>query len=121
MNSSNFRDIILYHFSIFVQIREAAQALLLAELRRIGPEGRKQVVDDWSPFLPSYVDPALSLLEQSTVQHQDREDQEPDDDDDDQILGGELKTCITYVWREEGVYTVSRQTAFTIGPASLVT
>ena len=72
------------------QIREAAQALLLAELRRIGPEGRKRVVDDWSPFLPSYVDPALSLLEASSQQHTDHDEaSEQDDDDDDQILGGE--------------------------------
>ena len=45
-----------------MQVRDAAQALLLAELRRIGAEGRKQVVDDWAPYLPSYVDPALSLM-----------------------------------------------------------
>lgn len=41
-----------------LEIREAAQALLLAELQRIGPEGRKQVVDSWA----SYVDPAVSLI-----------------------------------------------------------
>ena len=46
----------------FQQIREAAQALLLAELQRIGPEGRKQVVDSWAPYLPTYVDPAVSLI-----------------------------------------------------------
>ena len=34
------------------QVREAAQAILLAELRRIGLEGRKQVVDTWAPQLP---------------------------------------------------------------------
>ncbi|KAK7474852.1 hypothetical protein BaRGS_00033924 [Batillaria attramentaria] len=43
-----------------LEIREAAQALLLAELRRIGPEGRKVVIDEWSPYLPTYVDPSLS-------------------------------------------------------------
>ncbi|KAK2177630.1 hypothetical protein NP493_589g03000 [Ridgeia piscesae] len=45
-----------------LEIREAAQALLLAELQRIGPEGRKQVVDSWAPYLPTYVDPAVSLI-----------------------------------------------------------
>ncbi|GFS16350.1 WD repeat-containing protein 7 [Elysia marginata] len=45
-----------------LEIREAAQALLLAELRRINPEGRKRLLDQWAPFLPSYVDPELSLL-----------------------------------------------------------
>ena len=43
-------------------MRDAAQALLLAELRRIGAAGRKRVVDDWALYLPSYVDPAVSLL-----------------------------------------------------------
>lgn len=36
------------------QIREAAQALLLAELGRIGPKGRKTLVDNWSQYLPMY-------------------------------------------------------------------
>ena len=46
-------------------MRDAAQALLLAELRRIGADGRKKVVDDWAPFLPSYVDPSLSILSEN--------------------------------------------------------
>ncbi|CAN7981117.1 unnamed protein product, partial [Ixodes pacificus] len=37
-----------------LQVREAAQALLLAELRRIGPKGRKAVVDEWGVYLPNY-------------------------------------------------------------------
>lgn len=36
------------------QIREAAQALLLAELGRMGPKGRKTLVDSWSQYLPMY-------------------------------------------------------------------
>lgn len=35
-----------------LEIREGAQALLLAELRRLGAKGRKQLVDEWAPFLP---------------------------------------------------------------------
>jgi len=35
-------------------VREAAQALLLAELGRLGPKGRKALVDSWAQFLPSY-------------------------------------------------------------------
>ena len=42
-----------------LEIREASQALLLAELRRIGAEGRREVVDSWAPHLPSYVDPQV--------------------------------------------------------------
>ena len=39
-----------------IEIREAAQALLLAELRRIGSKGRKALVEEWAPFLPQYAD-----------------------------------------------------------------
>lgn len=37
-----------------LEVREAAQALLLAELGRLGPKGRKTLVDDWSQYLPLY-------------------------------------------------------------------
>ena len=74
-------------------MRGAAQALLLAELRRIGPEGRKKVVDNWSVFLPSYVDPALSLLtEQQQQQLTGQQGAALQDDDcleeEDGMLGG---------------------------------
>uniref|UniRef100_A0A4W5K8G3 WD repeat domain 7 n=1 Tax=Hucho hucho TaxID=62062 RepID=A0A4W5K8G3_9TELE len=39
---------------------EAAQALLLAELRRIGQSGRKDTIDLWAPYLPQYVDQVSS-------------------------------------------------------------
>jgi WD40 repeat protein len=35
-----------------LEVREAAQALLLAELRRLGPKGRKQLVEEWAINLP---------------------------------------------------------------------
>jgi hypothetical protein len=38
----------------YCKVREAAQALLLAELGRLGPKGRKALVDSWAQFLPSY-------------------------------------------------------------------
>ncbi|XP_076849105.1 WD repeat-containing protein 7 isoform X1 [Brachyhypopomus gauderio] len=43
-----------------LELREAAQALLLAELRRIGQSGRKDTIDMWAPYLPQYVDTASS-------------------------------------------------------------
>lgn len=45
-----------------MELREAAQALLLRELSRIGPVGRKALIDRWAPYLPTLVDPALSIL-----------------------------------------------------------
>ncbi|XP_039278488.1 WD repeat-containing protein 7-like [Nilaparvata lugens] len=36
------------------KVREAAQALLLAELGRIGTKGRKALVDAWAQFLPVF-------------------------------------------------------------------
>ncbi|XP_057311095.1 WD repeat-containing protein 7-like isoform X1 [Hydractinia symbiolongicarpus] len=41
-----------------LEIREAAQAILLAELRRIGQNGRKQLIEAWSPHLPQDFDSA---------------------------------------------------------------
>lgn len=41
-----------------LEIREAAQAILLGELRRIGAVGRKQLIDAWSPHLPQDLETA---------------------------------------------------------------
>lgn len=38
--------------TIDLQVRQAAQSLLMAELRRLGPKGRKALVDYWAQFLP---------------------------------------------------------------------
>uniref|UniRef100_A0A4W3HGW4 WD repeat domain 7 n=1 Tax=Callorhinchus milii TaxID=7868 RepID=A0A4W3HGW4_CALMI len=43
-----------------LEVRGAAQALLLAELGRIGKEGRKETIDSWAPYLPQYVDSVMS-------------------------------------------------------------
>lgn len=37
-----------------IEIREAAQQLLLGELGRMGKKGRKQLVENWAQFLPQY-------------------------------------------------------------------
>ncbi|KAL3860797.1 hypothetical protein ACJMK2_010864, partial [Sinanodonta woodiana] len=66
-----------------LEIREASQALLLAELRRLGPEGRKSIVDNWSPYLPTYVDPNVSLL---SLEKADEEEME---EEIEQVLTGE--------------------------------
>lgn len=62
--------------------------MLLAELRRIGPEGRKAIVDEWSPFLPTYVDPHLSLM---NAESQKVDDEEEDEEDDPMMAGQSLK------------------------------
>ncbi|ELK29589.1 WD repeat-containing protein 7 [Myotis davidii] len=43
-----------------LEVREAAQALLLAELRRIEQAGRKEAIDAWAPYLPQYMDHVMS-------------------------------------------------------------
>ncbi|XP_045313359.1 WD repeat-containing protein 7 isoform X4 [Leopardus geoffroyi] len=43
-----------------LEVREAAQALLLAELRRIEQAGRKEAIDAWAPYLPQYMDHVVS-------------------------------------------------------------
>ncbi|XP_054730501.1 WD repeat-containing protein 7 [Anastrepha obliqua] len=37
-----------------IEIREAAQQILLGELTRMGKKGRKQLVDSWAQYLPLY-------------------------------------------------------------------
>ncbi|KAI2651660.1 WD repeat-containing protein 7 [Labeo rohita] len=51
-----------------LEVREAAQALLLAELRRIGQSGRKDTIDMWAPYLPQYVD-AVSSRKSRKITH----------------------------------------------------
>ncbi|XP_077994081.1 WD repeat-containing protein 7-like isoform X2 [Glandiceps talaboti] len=55
-----------------LEVREAGQALLLAELRRIGSEGRQEVVNSWAPYLPNYVDPQMSIMAQVHAQESER-------------------------------------------------
>lgn len=43
---------------VLMQVREASQALLLAELRRMGPEGRRRLIANWAPSMPNLVDDA---------------------------------------------------------------
>ncbi|XP_054035262.1 WD repeat-containing protein 7 [Dryobates pubescens] len=43
-----------------LEVREAAQALLLAELRRIEQAGRKETIDAWAPYLPHCMDTVIS-------------------------------------------------------------
>uniref|UniRef100_A0A665VWV9 WD repeat domain 7 n=1 Tax=Echeneis naucrates TaxID=173247 RepID=A0A665VWV9_ECHNA len=73
-----------------LEVREAAQALLLAELRRIGQSGRKDTIDMWAPYLPQYVDtvssqpspPALPPPETQPVETKAPEEEMEVTDDD---------------------------------------
>lgn len=40
-----------------LQVRLAAQELLVAELKNLGPDGRKCLVEAWSGYIPKYGDP----------------------------------------------------------------
>uniref|UniRef100_A0A4W2GQJ3 WD repeat-containing protein 7 n=1 Tax=Bos indicus x Bos taurus TaxID=30522 RepID=A0A4W2GQJ3_BOBOX len=51
-----------------LEVREAAQALLLAELRRIEQAGRKEAIDTWAPYLPQYMDHVISRCLSSVPQ-----------------------------------------------------
>ena len=69
---------------------------MLAELRRIGVDGRQKIIGDWSPFLPSNVDSAFNLLSEPVPPPQaaaappanasSATAQDIDDGDDDTIL-----------------------------------
>lgn len=45
-----------------LEIREAAQALLIRELTRLGAEGRRRLIESWAPFLPPLLDDSLSIF-----------------------------------------------------------
>ncbi|CAB0036498.1 unnamed protein product [Trichogramma brassicae] len=69
-----------------LEIREAAQALLLAELGRMGVKGRKALVDYWSPYLPQY------STQEPIAQHSQNHSPPPGapEDDDEEELAEEL-------------------------------
>ncbi|XP_013407449.1 WD repeat-containing protein 7-like isoform X2 [Lingula anatina] len=67
-----------------VQIREAAQALLLAELRRLGPEGRRKVVQEWAPYLPNYIDPSLGPQEVHGAVSSGKTEELPEEEEEEQ-------------------------------------
>uniref|UniRef100_A0A8C5HQJ2 WDR72-like alpha-solenoid domain-containing protein n=1 Tax=Gouania willdenowi TaxID=441366 RepID=A0A8C5HQJ2_GOUWI len=72
-----------------LEVREAAQALLLAELRRIGQSGRKDAIDLWAPYLPQYVDTVSSPPPSSEVQPiETKVPEEEMDVTDDDITAG---------------------------------
>jgi len=55
-------------FCFLFKVREAAQAILLAELRRIGFDCRKKLVETWAPQLPKKLDDTSSSGGGETVQ-----------------------------------------------------
>ena len=73
---------------------------MLAELRRIGVEGRQKIISEWSPFLPSNVDASFSLLSEPVPPAQSTaaapasalaagtQGSDDDDDDNDNLLSG---------------------------------
>lgn len=81
---------------------------MLAELRRVGVEGRQKIISEWSPFLPSNVDPPFSLLSESVSQQQaaagtpattssaGNQDLDDDDDYENLLSGGKLYMFPTF-------------------------
>ena len=53
-----------------IEIREAAQQILLGELGRMGKKGRKQLVESWAQFLPLYThtEPIVQQLPGNAIQ-----------------------------------------------------
>uniref|UniRef100_A0A7E4VMZ0 WD_REPEATS_REGION domain-containing protein n=1 Tax=Panagrellus redivivus TaxID=6233 RepID=A0A7E4VMZ0_PANRE len=50
-----------------MDIRDASQALLIRELNRTGSNGRKKLLHIWAPFLPTLLDPSLSIFGKTTT------------------------------------------------------
>jgi len=74
-----------------LQIRLAAQELLVAELKNLGPKGRKHLVDVWGAYLPKYGDPPFNTVNQTNGggvvtgagTWEPCDDEELDEDDED--------------------------------------
>lgn len=45
-----------------LEVRMAAQALLTRELTRLSVNGRRRLVESWSVFLPTLLDPSFSIF-----------------------------------------------------------
>ncbi|XP_037068818.1 WD repeat-containing protein 7-like [Pollicipes pollicipes] len=75
-----------------IEIRQAAQALLLAELHRLSPRNLKALVDWWAPLLPSYADQPSVVPPQHAPDEHEPADGEPDDYVEDQ-MEGEARLC----------------------------
>lgn len=50
-----------------IEIREAAQALLVRELARLGGDGRRRLIESWAPFLPPLLDESLSIFGKAII------------------------------------------------------
>lgn len=85
--------------SCFVEIREAAQALLLAELRRMGPEGRRRVVEQWGPYLPSYINPSMTLIAGHSPASTEPLNIDDDEDDDEVFISTKNRSFSTALSR----------------------
>lgn len=77
-----------------VEVREAAQTLLLAELSRMGPKGRKQLIEVWSQFLPMFTTQTDSITQVNSPNAQNNinstpsiaaEVEEEDDNEEEEI------------------------------------
>ncbi|XP_076033939.1 WD repeat-containing protein Rbcn-3B isoform X3 [Oratosquilla oratoria] len=60
------------------EVREAAQALLKTELSRMGAEGRKVLVEEWSAHLPSYTDPLPTTVPTYNNHHEAMQSPKPE-------------------------------------------
>lgn len=80
-----------------IEIREAAQQLLLGELGRMGKKGRKQLVENWAQFLPLYThtepiaqnqptSPGLSPTSGGPQQQPAEPTEEEPEDDEEEVV-----------------------------------
>lgn len=73
-----------------LEIREAARALLMAELRHMGAEGRQNLVERWGSLIPNYDEkiqsPPRSKDKDTTPVHGPEQEVEEEEDDEEQLL-----------------------------------
>ena len=89
LGSLAFKKPLVEHIAIrwqdrCLQIRLAAQELLVAELKNMGVAGRKNLVEKWRGYLPKYGDPPFQNgSHQGAAANEAEEDEMEEEDDED--------------------------------------
>ena len=88
-----------------LQIRLAAQELLVAELKNLGPKGRKHLVEVWGAYLPKFGDPPFQSPNNLNNGHEDAHSHHDAEDDLDELDDEDVMEDQIYVLPEKLMIT----------------
>lgn len=89
-----------------LQVRMAAQELLVAELKNLGTKGRKHLVEAWGQYLPKYGDPPFQMNNSLVNAHNgtngvDNPNNEEEEEGDDEEIEDESNSSAVQAQRNE--------------------